>query len=156
MSWDAAEIVSKSGKMIGLDIPAYLPVRKVHNKSSRCHGYQLKHKLYHYTLLPNTTSLIVALRRRNRPSFSVSVATSSPLPPELPPYGQSNEVSVRYSGSSLCYWFCWIMFRMFANSGGSREEGSRCAKLSSEVLESGYYLAAFAGGIPVSTLLLFF
>lgn len=181
--------------MIGLDLPTYLPL---HNNFqcrssfllSSSHGCKLKHnKLYHSTLIPNT-SLLVALTRRNlnRTSFSVSVPNSSSLPPEPPPSAQPNQedpqrkvpdvqtLARRFWKVAAPYWFSddkvaarWQLVAVFALTLGTtgisvgfnflgRDFFNALANKDQEQFTKQllYYLAAFATGIPVSTLLLFF
>nr|AJQ20610.1 ABC Acyl Transporter [Salvia miltiorrhiza] len=177
--------------MIGLEFPTYLPVQNFHGKSSflrsGCYGYQLKHKkkLYHFTLKPNT-SMLVALRRRkrNRTSFSVSVARSSLVPPEQPPGPQSNQedpqrnppdvqtLAKRFWKVAAPYWFSddkatarWRLATVFALTLGTtgisvgfnflgRDFFNALANKDQEQFTKQlvYYLAAFAGGIPVFVL----
>ncbi|KAH6777184.1 ABC transporter family protein [Perilla frutescens var. hirtella] len=168
--------------MIGLKLPTYyLPVQKFHTKSkssflvSSCRACKLKHKLYRFTLVPNTW-----LRRENRTSFSVSVANSSSVPPEPPPAAQSNQedpqrlqtLARRFWEVAAPYWFSddkvaarWRLATVFALTLGTtgisvgfnflgRDFFNALANKDQEQFTKQlvYYLAAFASGIPVFVL----
>ncbi|KAL1537175.1 Canalicular multispecific organic anion transporter 1 [Salvia divinorum] len=135
--------------------------------------------------MPNTSNLVYSRRKkRNRTSFSVSVASSSLVPPQQPPDALSNEedlqrkspdvqnLAKRFWRVAAPYWFSddkaaarWRLATVFALTLGTsaisvgfnflgRDFFNALADKDQErfTKQLVYYLAAFAGGIPVFVL----
>ncbi|KAG6394198.1 hypothetical protein SASPL_144779 [Salvia splendens] len=128
--------------------------------------------------MPNTSRLVYKRRKkRNRTSFSVSVASSSSVPPQQPPYAQSNErkppdvqnLAKRFWRVAAPYWFSddraaarWRLATVFALTLGTsaisvgfnflgRDFFNALADKDQERFTK-QLVAAFAGGIPVFVL----